>query len=167
MASGTINVTVSPNTNITGKILWNSTADAQSNASLVTATLSYTKKSGSATYGSGKWWIAINGVSKSFSKSISISGGDSVVIGSFSQTVAHEADGSKSITVSASGGIPGTSFESSQGSASVILEQILRGLARIKMGGAWKTGRVYIKQNGQWKIGQLFVKSGGSWKRGV
>ena len=38
--------------------------------------------------------------------------------------------------------------------------------ARIKVGGAWKSGIPYIKVGGVWKRGEMYIKQGGIWKKG-
>lgn len=128
MASGSFTGTTS-NKYITARIVWSSTTNLTNNTSSVTATLSYRKSSSStaATYGSGDFIIKINGVSKSFEKFIRLEPDNSwVTAGSFTTTVEHTSDGSKSIQISGHGGIPGLSFSSTSCSATVILDKIPR-----------------------------------------
>ena len=128
MASGSFTGTTS-NKYITARIVWSSTVNLTNNTSSVTATLSYRKSSSStaATYGDGEFSIRINGVSKSISKHIDLDPDNSwVSVGSFTTTVEHTSDGSKSIQISGHGGIPGLSFSSTSCSATVILDKIPR-----------------------------------------
>lgn len=128
MASGSFTGTTS-NKYITARIVWSSTANLTNNTSSVTATLSYKKSSSStsATYGGGEFSIKINGVSKAFDKHIRLEANNLwVTAGSFTTTVEHTSDGSKSIQISGHGGIPGLSFSSTSCSATVILDKIPR-----------------------------------------
>lgn len=144
MASGSFTGTTS-NKYITARIVWSSTTNLTNNTSSVTATLSYKKSSSStaATYGNGEFSIKINGVSKSIDKNIRLETNNSwVTVGSFTTTVEHTSDGSKSIQISGHGGIPGLSFSSTSCSATVILDKIPRAsipaftAAEFNIGGA-------------------------------
>lgn len=128
MASGSFTGTTS-NKYITARIVWSSTVNLTNNTSSVTATLSYRKSSSStaATYGTGEFSIRINGVSRAFTKHVDLDPDNSwVAVGSFTTTVEHTSDGSKSIQISGHGGIPGLSFSSTSCSATVILDKIPR-----------------------------------------
>lgn len=129
MASGSFTGTTG-NKYIKAKIEWSSTSDTVNNQSLVTATLYYSKSSSStaATYGSYEGKLTINGLSESFAKSITLNPDDTwVKVGSYSAIVAHDSDGSKSIVISATGGIPSLSFSTTNCSATVLLDKIARG----------------------------------------
>lgn len=128
MANGTITGTTNSK-HITAKIEWSSTATNSTNKSSVTATLYYRKSSSStsSTYGTIKGSITINGTKTDFSKSVTLSANNTwVSVGSATVSVSHNADGSKSITISAAGGISGTSFTSTSLSQSVELDNIPR-----------------------------------------
>lgn len=128
MASGSFTGTTG-NKYIKAKIEWSSTSDTVNNRSTVTATLYYAKSSSStsATYGSYEGKLTINGSPKSFSKSITLNANDAwVSIGSHTVTVEHDSDGSKSININATGGIPSLSFSSTNCSATVTLDKIPR-----------------------------------------
>lgn len=128
MASGYFTGTTG-NKYITARITWSSTPDTVNNRSTVTATLAYAKSSSStgSTYGTGEFSITINGSTKSFSGAITLNPNDTwVTVGSHSVVVAHNSDGSKSIGISAAGGIPGLTFNSTNCSATVILDKIPR-----------------------------------------
>lgn len=128
MASGYFTGTTG-NKYITARITWSSTPDTVNNRSTVTATLAYAKSSSStgSTYGTGEFSITINGSAKSFSSAITLNPNDTwVTVGSHSVVVPHNSDGSKSIGISATGGIPGLTFNSTNCSATVILDKIPR-----------------------------------------
>lgn len=114
---------------IQARITWSSTSDTVNNRSTVTATLAYAKSSSStgSTWGTGTFSITIDGSSKSFTLPVTINPNDTwVTIGSHSVTVAHNSDGSRSVAISASGGISGLTFSSTNCSATVILDKIPR-----------------------------------------
>lgn len=114
---------------IQARITWTSTSDTVNNRSTVTATLAYAKSSSStgSTWGTGTFSITIDGSSKSFTVPVTINPNDTwVTIGSHSVTVAHNSDGSRSVAISASGGISGLTFSSTNCSATVILDKIPR-----------------------------------------
>lgn len=88
------------------------------------------------------------------------------------KTITHNEDGTKSITIGVSLSCDGYGdYLPASGTATLspacVLTKINRGLMRVKVSGAWKTGRAYVKVSGAWKSGQTFVKSGGSWRRGI
>lgn len=126
MASGQINVSTN-NQYINGKITWSSTTDINNNQSTVTATLYLSRNNtGYTTSGSGTFTLNINGNSKSNSASFTISYNSNTVMVTHSVVVPHNADGSMSIVISCSGGMPGTSLTSTSGSATVALDTIPR-----------------------------------------
>lgn len=125
MASGTINGTTS-NQNIDVKIVWSSTANTAvaTNNSTVTAALYYRRNdTGYKTYGTGLFRMFIGGAGSEVTKYIEI-GTDWVKVLETTQTVSHNTDGTKSVTISASGGISGTSLSSTSCSKTVDLDTI-------------------------------------------
>lgn len=129
MASGSFTGTTG-NKYIKARIVWSSTSDTLKNQSSVTATLYYAKssKSTAATTGTIECKLTINnGTPKSFSKRIALNPNDTwIEIGSHTVTVDHESDGSKSVNINATGGIPGLTFSTTNCSANVILDKIPR-----------------------------------------
>ncbi|MBO7309498.1 MAG: hypothetical protein J6V38_07705 [Kiritimatiellae bacterium] len=128
MASGSFTGTTG-NKYIKARIVWSSTPNTLNNRSSVTATLYYGKSSSSssATYGTIECALTINGSTKSFSQRVTLNPNDTwVAVGSHTVTVNHSTDGAKSIVISASGGIPGLTFSSTNCSATVILDKIPR-----------------------------------------
>lgn len=128
MASGSFTGTTG-NKYIKALIEWSSTPNIANNQSTVTATLYYAKSSRAtaATYGTLSCKLTIEGSAQSFSKRITLNPNDAwVMIGSHTVTVDHTSDGSKSIAISAAGGIPGLTFSTTNCSATVILDKIPR-----------------------------------------
>ena len=126
MASGIINGTTG-NQYIDAKIEWSSIADASSNKSTVTAALYYKRNNtGYTTYGTGTFSISINGVNTSATKSLTITEGAWVKAVESTVTVNHNADGTKSINIFATGSIPDTSLSSTLVNGTVMLDTIPR-----------------------------------------
>ena len=93
----------------TAKIVWSATQDKVNNKSTITAKLYYTKSSKSNASTGGKWsgTIVIGGYSNSYS-GIQVTlkpDNSSVLIATFTKTIDHNADGTKSVTISATGAI--------------------------------------------------------------
>lgn len=137
MISGTINLTNSSYTSgggyIVGAIDWSAKANNDANTSTVTANL-FLKKAiyestvTIATTGTWDCSLTVNGESTSSSVYKSISG-DWVLMLSKTVTVPHNADGTKTITISGAGwGPSGTAYsgKAAEGSGSVTLETIPR-----------------------------------------
>lgn len=128
MASGSFTGTTG-NKYIKARIVWSSTPNTLNNQSSVTATLYYAKSSSStaATTGTIECKLTINGVSKSFEKRVVLNPNDTwLEIGSHTVPVDHTSDGTKSIVIAATGGIPGLTFSTTNCSATVILDKIPR-----------------------------------------
>ena len=112
------------------KITWSAAQSIEGNYSNVTATLTYSRTNSGYTT-SGKWSgsITINGTTVSGS-----SGDNQIYITQNSNTFAmsatvkvpHNADGSKSVTISCTGSIPAASLSSTSCSATVTLNSIPR-----------------------------------------
>ena len=115
MASGNWTGTTS-NSTITPRIVWSSTAkDANTNKSDVTVTLQVKKSSSASgsTSGTGAWTVLIDGKTYNFSATIKIPADDTyVTVYTKTVTVDHNLDGTKSISLGWTGGIPGTTYTS-------------------------------------------------------
>ena len=111
------------------KITWSATQNQAENYSTVTATLTYSRTNSGYTT-SGKWngSITINGVTTSVSttEQISITQNSNTKAMSATVKVPHNADGSKSITISCTGSIPAASLTSTTCSSTVTLDTIAR-----------------------------------------
>lgn len=110
------------------RIVWSATQSISGNTSTVTATLSYTRtNTGYTTTGTWAGSITINGNKASVSsKRLTIVNGSYVTAISHKVVVPHNADGSKTITISATGRIANTTLTSTTISASVTLDTIPR-----------------------------------------
>ena len=130
MASGIINGTTS-NSNIDSKIEWSSTPSTANNSSVVTASLYYKRTntySGTQTGGKGTFSITIDGQTGNGSASITIPNSKEWVLAlTVTKTVAHNTDGNKTITISATGSISGTTVTSTDCSGTATLDRISRG----------------------------------------
>lgn len=126
-ASGTISL--GTNGYLTGQIVWSSTSNGTAaNSSNVTATLQLRRTNSYTTTGTWTGNLSINGNSASYSYYGGISS-SWVTVSSRTVTVAHNADGSKTCTISGSGtGPSGTSLagKTVSNSANVTLDKIPR-----------------------------------------
>ena len=112
---------------IDAKIEWSATQSVDGNYSTVTATLYYSRNNtGYTTYGTWSGKITINGTQTSSSGSLEIKYNSNTKAISASVKVPHNADGTKTITISASGSISGTSLSSTSVSGSITLDTIPR-----------------------------------------
>lgn len=126
MASGTIYGSTG-NQYIDSKIEWSSTVNTAANTSTVTASLYYKRNNtGFTTQGTGSFVLTIDGQKTSASKHMTITGSAWVLAVSATKTVSHNDDGTKSITISATGSIPDTSLSSTSCSGRVSLDNIAR-----------------------------------------
>lgn len=145
MASGSWEFGTS-NSYIKGRIRWSSSSNGTSaNSSKVTVYLDYKKTTAAtvATYGTLKGSLC----KTAYSKSITLYCNNTYVnVASKSWTQGHNSDGSKSITITASGGISGTTFSSSSTSKTVTLDKIPR-YTSIKKWEVSEVGYTYAKLN--------------------
>lgn len=125
MASGTIGGTTN-NDGISSKIVWSAVADVDANTSKVTATLYYKRLNNYTTYGTGSFTLTIGSEKKTESPYIEIKYGEWTAAITFTATVSHSSDGTKSIAISGTGGIDGTTLESTDCGATVTLDTIPR-----------------------------------------
>lgn len=125
MASGVINGRTS-NQYIISKIEWTANAITAENKSAVMASLYYKRtNTGYTTYGEGTFTLEIGSYSQTVKKTVSI-GDDWVLVMSAGTDVAHNEDGTKITTISATGEIPGTSLAQTTFSGSATLDTIPR-----------------------------------------
>lgn len=126
MASGTITGSTG-NEYIDAKVVWSSSTTPESNYSTVSAILYYKRNNtGFTTKGTGTFSITINGTTTTKTNTITITESGWVQAIVASTTVKHNSDGSKSITISASGSIPDTTLTSTNVSGTVKLDTIAR-----------------------------------------
>jgi hypothetical protein len=90
----------------------------------MSVSFSVAKRSGfSTTFGNGTWGINIGGTNYPVSKNVSVGAGQTVLIHSVSGVViGHNTNGSRSVSISISGGIPGTSWTTTTGSTTAVLD---------------------------------------------
>lgn len=126
MAGTTIKGSTS-NEYIDAQIVWYSTANKSANTSSVTAALYYKRNNtGHTTSGTGTFSITIDGVTKSASKTVSITENSWVKVVENTVTVNHNYNGRRTITISGAGSIPSTSLSATSISAKVDLDVIPR-----------------------------------------
>lgn len=117
---------------IVPKITWSATQSISGNYSDVTATLTYSRtNTGFTTGGTWNGSITINGTKATGSKYIEITHNSNTTALTTKTRVYHNANGSKSITISASGGISGASLRTTTISQSVTLDTIPRATAPV------------------------------------
>lgn len=129
MAQGTILGTTT-NKAIDSKIEWSSTPSTANNNSEVTASLWYRRNntySGGATGGTGTVSVTIDGQSGSAKVSLTVPNDKSWVKAiEVTKTVSHNGDGTRSITISASGSLPPSSLSATYCSGTAVLDNIPR-----------------------------------------
>lgn len=112
---------------IVPKITWSATQSISGNYSDVTATLTYSRtNTGFTTGGTWNGSITINGTKATGSKYIEITHNSNTTALTAKTRVYHNSNGSKSITISASGSISGVSLQSTTISQSITLDTIPR-----------------------------------------
>ena len=148
MASGVITGSTS-NKYIDSKIEWSSTSSVANNNSSVTAKLYYRRNnSGYTTSGTGSFSITINGTKKT-ATGVKLDIGTSWVLAmTATVTVAHKDDGTKSITISATGSLPPSSLTSTSCSGTATLDTIARAsVPTVSASSAVMGGTVTINTN--------------------
>lgn len=134
ITGSTIPVEVPSSSNsMEGRITWSYTQDDSANTSTVTAILQYQTQTGPTTSYSGanvsNFYLTIEDSTVTKTNGATIARADGwVTILTLEKTVTHNSDGTKSITISAGGGIPATAgLPNSNGSGTHSLQQIPRG----------------------------------------
>jgi len=132
MASGTINGTTS-NGYITAQLVWSSAAQATGNTSTLTVTFRLKKSasSTSATSGQASWSIRVGSRSYAVSGSFTIpnDGAWHTVRTLSGITVAHDAEGRASVALSVTGGLPNTSYKTTDLAGTAVLDTLVRASA--------------------------------------
>lgn len=127
MASGSFNLTRTGSTSsyITFKCAWTSKANTSANTSTVTVTVTATKSASSTanTYGNQTTTVKVGSDSQSNSGSFTLAPSKTITLLSKTYTVAHNADGTKSVTITAN---VGGNVMYANGSATVTLDKIAR-----------------------------------------
>ena len=126
MASGTIYGSTG-NQYIDSKIEWSSTTNNTDNTSTVTAKLYYKRNNtGYTTKGTGSFSITIDGTKQTTTAYLTITESAWVLAFTAAKIVSHNDDGTKAITISATGSIPDTSLTSTSCSGRISLNTIPR-----------------------------------------
>ena len=128
MANGTFDG-VTSNSSIAVRVVWSSQAKTQQNSSIVTASVQLYKNASysSRTYGTGTWTLQIGSSAASARTSVNLySGAGWVTVVTHQATIAHQANGTCSVSIAASGGISGTSLSSLSCQRTVTLDAIPR-----------------------------------------
>ena len=126
MASGTILGTTN-NQYIDSKIEWSSKANNDTNNSQVTASLYFRRNNtGYTTEGTGSFTLNIGGQKTTVTDKHLVIQNSWVVAVVASATITHDSNGSKSITISATGSLPPTSLQSVSCSGTAKLDAIPR-----------------------------------------
>ncbi len=124
--SGTINGSTA-NQYIDAKIVWSATQSIDGNYSMVTATLYYSRNNtGFTTSGTWNGSITINGTKKTGTSTLSITYNSNTQAITNTVKVPHNNDGTKTITISATGSMPSTTLSSTSVSGSAVLTTIPR-----------------------------------------
>lgn len=111
---------------IDAKIEYSYTQDYDANTSTITATLYFRRNNtGYTTSGTGTFNIALDGNVSTITKYMNIGTGWANA-GSATRTVSHNSSGARSVSISATGGMPSTTLTSSSCSGTVTLDPIPR-----------------------------------------
>lgn len=115
------------NAAIKPKISWSAVTELEENCSQVTATLSYSRTDGYMTYGHWAGTLTVNGEKASVSgKYLEITKNSNTVAITHTVRVPHNDDGTKTVTITATGSISGTTLTKTTISGDVALEKIPR-----------------------------------------
>lgn len=123
--SGTINGTTS-NSGIKSRIEWSAVQDINANTSTITAKGILYWTSNLSTWGTGTYYMSIDGVQGSNTVYAEISYNSNTVVITYTRTVSHNADGTKSLVLDFSGGISGTTLTSIDCQGMITLDTIPR-----------------------------------------
>lgn len=119
---------IGTNTWVSCRLVVSSTPNTDGNYSTVTATLYGARNDGGTSYDdtSSNFWININGTKTTRTSACRVSGNSWTKVHSQTTKVYHKDDGTKTITVSAGGGISDTSFQMGSASVTLVLDKIAR-----------------------------------------
>ena len=143
------------------------TGNVTTNSTPITLSLGIRKLSGSGAFQSGTsyWSLSING---SFVNSGSIGGYDFtgytyLSLGTYSGSVAHNTDGTKSIVVAGGWGEATPNIGSGTVTTpTIVLTRIPRG-PKVEFNGAWVPGLAKVEFNGAWVQGLMYAEFNGAW----
>lgn len=140
MASGKINLSKPSGSSMVGYISWSSSSNGSvANTSTVTATLYMKKDSSVSTLGTFAGTLKIDGTSTSISKYGTWTN-SYVKVGSASKTVAHNSNGSKSITISTSVSNSGTTQAGTYSASKTVALDTIPRASSITSSASWIAG---------------------------
>lgn len=126
MASGTILGTTN-NQHIDSKIEWSGASNIETNSSSVTASLYLRRNNtGYTTEGTGSFTLNIGGQPETVTNKHLVIQNDWVLVMTATKAIVHTSNGSKSITISATGSLPPSSLQSISCSGTAKLDNIPR-----------------------------------------
>jgi hypothetical protein len=107
---------------------WTSTPNYANNTSSIVVEYYVTKASGfTSTFGTGTFGITVDGETFQTTKSITVPGGSTVLVFTTpAKTITHNTNGTKSIAISVFGDIPSTTWTSTTGTTTAVLDNIVR-----------------------------------------
>lgn len=123
--SGRIDGTTS-NSGIKSRIEWSAVQDINANTSTITAKGILYWTSNLQTWGTGTYYMSIDGVRGSNTVYAEISYNSNTVVITYTRTVSHNADGTKSLVLDFSGGISDTTLTSIDCQGTITLDTIPR-----------------------------------------
>ena len=123
--SGRIDGTTS-NSGIKSRIEWSAVQDINANTSTITAKGILYWTSNLQTWGTGTYYMSIDGVQGSNTVYAEISYNSNTVVITYTRTLSHNADGTKSLVLDFSGGISGTTLTSIDCQGTITLDTIPR-----------------------------------------
>lgn len=123
--SGRIDGTTS-NSGIKSRIEWSAVQDINANTSTITAKGILYWTSNLQTWGTGTYYMSIDGVQGSNTVYAEISYNSNTVVITYTRTVSHNADGTKSLVLDFSGGISDTTLTSIDCQGTITLDTIPR-----------------------------------------
>lgn len=118
-------------------------------------------------------YVKIDTGTKNFTEpSAGLNGNQRKLLETYTRTVTHSGDGSKSIVISGRFDckitLSGDYVSYVIVSGTAVLDKISRGRVNIKVGTAWKSGQVWVKVGGTWKKATgVFNRVSGAWKRSI
>ena len=104
------------------------------------------------------------GENKSYGET-TIGAGQYVLMGSHTFTIEHT---SEPMNIGASGSMSNATFNPNTASAdgTMTLTEIIQGILRLRVNGAWKKATAYLRVNGTWKKCKAYLRLGNAWKKG-
>lgn len=164
MASGSFNVSTT-HTYVDGRVEWSSTLDKAGNKSSVYAKLIlYRTNTGYTTYGTGEFYVTINGTKHTVTKAYSLTSSEQTMV-SGTTSVNHNPDGTKSITIAWGGNNDVFNINASSGTAKLDNNNVIGTKMNAWNGSSWVSSKnIYVWTGSAWTSAeQVYVWNGSSW----